>query len=93
VVEANILAAQKDNLGGEVFNVASGRDYSVLELVKTLNKIIGKEIKPVFLGLRPGDVFRTSADLSKVKRILGFHPEIDFQEGLKLTVEWFRKNA
>lgn len=91
VVEANLLAAQKRKLKGEVFNIASGRNYSVLELAKILNKIIRKEIKPTYLPLRPGDVFKTLADLSRAKKILGFRPKIDFVEGLKLTVEYFKE--
>jgi len=91
VVEANILAARKNNFKGEVFNIAGGRDYSILELVKILNKILDKNIKPVFLALRPGDVFKTKAYLSKTKRLLGFVPGVNFVEGLKLTVDYFRE--
>jgi nucleoside-diphosphate-sugar epimerase len=91
VVEANILATQKNNLKGEVFNIAGGRDYNILELVKILNKILNKNIKPVFLTKRPGDVFKTEADLSKAKRLLGFVPRINFIEGLKLTVHHFKE--
>lgn len=93
VVEANILAARKGDFGGEVFNVASGRNYSILELVNALNKIMHKGSNPIFLAVRPGDVFKTLADLSKSKKILGFKPKVDFTEGLKLTVEWFKQNA
>ena len=93
VVEANILATKKTSLKFEVFNVASGRDYTVLELVRFLNKIIKKNIKPVFLSLRPGDVFRTLADLSKSRRKLDFTPKIDFIKGLNLTVEFFKQNG
>lgn len=89
IVEANILAARKASCKGEVFNVASGRDYTILELVKILNKIIKKDIKPSFLSPRPGDVFKTLADLSRTKRILGFEPKTDFLEGLSLTVKYF----
>ncbi len=89
VVEANILAARKANCNGGVFNIASGKDYSILELVKILNKIMDKDIKPSFFKPRPGDVFRTLADLSKAKKILGFEPKINFLKGLNLTVEYF----
>jgi len=92
VVGANILAAAKTNLKAGVFNVASGKDYSVLELVRLLNRIMKKNIKPIFLSKRPGDVFRTLSDLSRSKKILGFRPKIDFVKGLNLTVEYF-KNA
>lgn len=91
VVEANLLAAQKENLKTGVFNVASGKDYSILDLVKYLNKIMDKDIKPELLKPRPGDVFKTLADLSRTKKILGFSPKIDFAEGLKLTVKYFQE--
>lgn len=91
VVQANLLAAGERNAPGEVFNIASGRDYSILGLVKILNRIMKKDMKPVFLKTRPGDVFRTLADLSRAQKI-GFKPEIDFIQGLKVTLEYF-KNA
>lgn len=91
VVKANILAARKNNLKGEVFNIAGGKDYSILELVKILNRILGKNIKPVFLPIRPGDVFKTKADISKARKILGFSPGENFIEGLELTVSYFKE--
>jgi nucleoside-diphosphate-sugar epimerase len=91
VVEANFLASQKASIKAEVFNVASGRDYSVLELVKMLNSIMGKKIKPRFLPKRAGDVFRTWADISRIKRCLYFKPGVSFLDGLRLTVEYFEK--
>jgi nucleoside-diphosphate-sugar epimerase len=74
-----------------VFNVANGRDNTVLYLVDALNKIIGKNIKPKFLPVRPGDVFRTCADISKIKKVLDFKPKVNFEQGLQRTVDWFRK--
>jgi len=93
VVEANIMAAGKRTLQGRVFNIASGRDYSVLDLVRILNRLLSKDIKPVFLKVRPGDVYRTLADLSSSRSSLGFKPKVDFIEGLKLTLEYFKKNV
>jgi nucleoside-diphosphate-sugar epimerase len=99
VVEANILAAIVSLLGTrytvhgtkhEVFNVANGKDNTVLQLVDYLNKIIGKDIKPAFLPVRPGDVFRTCADISKIKAKLSYEPKVNFEEGLKRTVDWFK---
>lgn len=93
VVEANLLAAQKQGLKAAVFNIASGRDYTILELVKFLNKIMNKDIKPVLLRERPGDVFRTLADLTRAKEGLSFTPGIDFYAGLNLTVKYFKGDA
>ena len=89
VVEANFLAANVPNLKWGVFNIANGHDRTVLELVSLLNKIMKKNIQPVHLPPRPGDVFKTLADISQAKEILGYQPKIDFREGLARTVEWF----
>lgn len=91
VVEANVLAATAPGIKHEVLNVASGRDNTVLELVAALNKILGKNIKPKFLPLRAGDVFRTCADISRIRRVLKFKPPTGFQEGLQKTVAYFKK--
>lgn len=92
VVKANILASQLRNPMGEVFNVASGKDYSILDLAGILNKIMKKGIKPIFLKPRQADVFKTLADLSRVKKI-GFKPGINFIKGLELTFAYFKENA
>jgi len=91
VVEANILAATTPNIKCEVVNIANGKDNSILDLVGNLNKIIKKDIKPIFTSPRPGDVFRSLADISKAKKILNFVPKVNYEEGLRLTVEWFQK--
>jgi nucleoside-diphosphate-sugar epimerase len=92
VVDANIISTQRRSASGEVFNIASGRDYNVLALVRILNQLLHKNIKPVFLPVRVGDVFKTLADLSRAKKILGYQPKIDFILGLKQTLGYF-KNA
>lgn len=91
VVEANILAATTSGLKYEVINVAVGRDRTVLELVDFLNKILGKDIKPIFLSPRLGDVFRTCADISKIKKLLNYKPLMNFEDGLKKTIEYFKQ--
>ncbi|MFH1244921.1 MAG: SDR family oxidoreductase [Candidatus Omnitrophota bacterium] len=102
VVEANILAAAvsltanpepltANPVPHAVLNVATGKDNTVLELVQVLNKIIGKDIKPKFLPVRAGDAFRTNADITKLKKTLSYTPKVTFAEGLRRTVEWFKK--
>ena len=91
VVEANILAATREGVKSAVFNVANNKDHTVLELVEILNKIMNKSIQPKFLPPRLGDVFKTLADISRIKEALGFKPLVDFETGLKLTVDWFKK--
>lgn len=105
VVEANILSAtvpfpslrgskateaiSKQSTFCEVFNVACGKENSVLDLVNFLNKIMGKSITPTFTPTRAGDVPRTLADVSKIKTKLSYQPKVNFEEGLHRTVEWF----
>jgi len=90
VVQANLLAAKRSSLAQNVFNVASGKDYTILELVNILNTLLKKQIKPVFLKPRPGDVFKTHADLTRSREILKFKPRIDFIEGLRETLVYFK---
>jgi len=90
VISANILSATTPGIKHEVFNVANGRDNTVLELVGALNKIIGKNIQPKFLPVRAGDVFRTSADISKIQQKIKYQPLVNFEDGLKHTVEYFK---
>lgn len=99
VVYANILAARScvkktkyknSKVDRFVFNIASGKDYTILELVKLLNIILGKSLLPVMLPARKSDVFRTFADLSIARQCLGFTPKVDFITGLNYTVEYFK---
>jgi len=92
VVEANILAMTKAGVKHEIFNVANGKDNTVLKIVDDLNKIIGKKIAPKHLSVRVGDVFRTCADISKIKSKLGYKSLVSFEDGLKRTVEYFKSS-
>ncbi len=91
VVEANLSAALRKGISGEVFNVACGRDYDLLTLVKILNQILRKKIKPKFTPVRPGDVLHTLADITKMRRKLGLKPKVDFVEGLRRTTGYFKE--
>jgi nucleoside-diphosphate-sugar epimerase len=93
VVEANLLAAKTAKEICGVFNVAAGKDTTVLDLVRILNKILGKEIKPLLLDRRPGDVFRTLADIKASAKVLKYKPSVNFENGLKITVDYWKKNA
>ncbi len=90
VVSANIKAATTPGIKHEVLNIANGKDTTVLDIVNNLNKIIGKKIKPQLLPVRTGDVFKTLADISKAKAKIGYEPKVNFEDGLKKTVEYFR---
>jgi nucleoside-diphosphate-sugar epimerase len=90
-VEANLLACQSEKVGrGEVINIACGQRYTLNELVRELNAILGTNIDPVYTDPQPGDVKHSLADISKAKELLGYEVKVDFKEGLRRTVEWFK---
>lgn len=81
VVQANLLAAQK-GVPGEIYNVASGRTHTLLELADTIEKVSGRKLARVSRPKRAGDVHESSADISKI-RAIGFEPRVTLEEGLR----------
>ncbi len=90
VVQANLLAADTPGVGGEVFNIACGRRYSLLDLVAALNRILGTSLEPRFGPARPGDVMHSQADISRAEGLLGYRPTVQFEAGLTLSAAWYR---
>jgi UDP-glucose 4-epimerase len=87
VVSANLLAMKSATpLGGEVFNVGTGRRITLLQLVDAINAALGSSIEPQFGPTRPGDVMHSQAALDKIEAALGYRPLVDFAEGLRLTL-------
>ncbi len=93
VVEANLAACTKGSGEGEAINVACGERYTLLTLLETIAEILGAPANPEFLPPRPGDVRHSQASIDRAARLLGFVPGIGFDEGLKRTVEYFRRAA
>lgn len=87
VVQANLLAATK-GVPGEIYNVASGRTYTLLELADTIEKVSGRKLERVSHPKRPGDVHESSADISKITK-LGYKPTVTLEEGLRAM--WVEK--
>ena len=86
VVEANFLACKAENVGGGVFNIASGKRYRLLELVRRINDFLGSKVEPTFAERRKGDVVHSLADISKAERALSYRPAVQFPEGLERTI-------
>nr|4ZRM_A Chain A, UDP-glucose 4-epimerase [Thermotoga maritima MSB8]4ZRM_B Chain B, UDP-glucose 4-epimerase [Thermotoga maritima MSB8]4ZRN_A Chain A, UDP-glucose 4-epimerase [Thermotoga maritima MSB8]4ZRN_B Chain B, UDP-glucose 4-epimerase [Thermotoga maritima MSB8] len=89
VVRANLLAMEKGD--NEVFNIGTGRGTTVNQLFKLLKEITGYDKEPVYKPPRKGDVRKSILDYTKAKEKLGWEPKVSLEEGLKLTVEYFRK--
>jgi nucleoside-diphosphate-sugar epimerase len=95
VVDANLLAARTSGIGGRTFNIATGRKRTIMELLNEIGKHFGYEpgeTPCVFDDPRPGDIDHSEADISLATEQLGFSPKIDFSNGIKLTVSWYKNN-
>jgi UDP-glucose 4-epimerase len=93
VVDANLLAARAGDVSGEVFNVGCGECVSLLTIIATLEKILGRSLTRRHTPARAGDVPHSLADVSKASRALGYAPKVAFDEGLRRTVEYFSASS
>ena len=93
LVRALRLAATADGVGGETFQIATSAETSVNELIEKLLPILAEagidDVEVRRTAPRAGDVQRNYADTSKARRMLGWKPEVDLEEGLRRTVAWF----
>ena len=90
-INALILACLSDYkiLGGKPFNIAGGRAITLIDLIDTLEKIMGFPIEKEFLPPRQGDIRHSWADIALAQRRLGYRPGIDLYEGLKKTIAYY----
>jgi len=90
VVHGNLLAATAPRAVGRTINVASGLETNLLELVAAINRLLGTGIRPRFEPARPGDVRASRADISLARQLLGYAPGIDFQDGLRRSIDYYK---
>ncbi|MFM7149161.1 MAG: SDR family oxidoreductase [Gemmataceae bacterium] len=86
VVQALLLASSKPNLSGEVFNIGTGEGSSLLQLMASLNRILGTNISPRHDNPRQGDVRHSRANIQKAREKLGYNPIVSLETGLKNTL-------
>ncbi len=100
VVEMNLLAAMSGNPDavGKAFNVGVEGRTSLNELFEMLRVRLGKfvpeinDFKPGYLPARAGDVAHSQADISRSRNLLGYDPRFKIEEGLDITLDWYRRN-
>ena len=90
VVDGVLRACEAAGASGEAINVATEGRVSLNELLRSLQKIVGTNLEPIYGEPRVGDVRDSQASIAKARRILGYEPIVPFEEGLRRTVEWFR---
>jgi nucleoside-diphosphate-sugar epimerase len=91
-VEANLLAckAPAEQVAGKMFNVATGRRVTLNETFKLLQGLTSYSGSPIYGAERGGDIKHSLADISSAEKHLGYKPKVNFEDGLRKTVEWYR---
>jgi nucleoside-diphosphate-sugar epimerase len=90
VVEANLLACQAQRAAGLAINIGSGNRYTLNQTLESLGNITGLPATPNYEPPREGDIRDSQADVTLARNALGYEAQIGFEEGLKLTWDWFR---
>ena len=92
-VNANLLAcaAPAEKVSGRMFNVATGTRFSLNETFRTLASIIGYKNEPQYAEPRAGDVKHSLAEISRAREAMGYQPTVNFEDGLRRTVEWYKQ--
>jgi len=91
VVNANLRAAEAREASGKIFNIASGHSVSINQVLETLKKLTGRmNVNADYAAPRAGDVRDSLADLNAAKSVLGYTPAVGLEEGLRLTLDWWK---
>jgi UDP-glucose 4-epimerase len=93
VAHGNLLAADAPGVAGRVFNVANGKQTSLLDLLYVLNKLLGTNVEPIFAPFRTGDVRESLADITQARKHLNYEPLVDFEEGLRRSIAYYKQLA
>jgi UDP-N-acetylglucosamine/UDP-N-acetyl-alpha-D-glucosaminouronate 4-epimerase len=93
-VRAVVLAAtRKFKAAGQVYNIACGTSYTVLDILAEINTAFGTEIAPIHSETRVGDVRLSKADISQARADLKYEVFVPFGEALKRTIDWYREHG
>jgi nucleoside-diphosphate-sugar epimerase len=90
VVRGNLLALRARRAEGQAVNLATGRRITLLQLLAELARLAGRKVKAEKRPVRRGDIRHSLADIGAARRLLGYRPTVDFETGLRRTVEWYR---
>jgi UDP-glucose 4-epimerase len=95
VVHANLLAASAaaEKVSGQMMNAATGKRITLNETFEILRGLTGYSGRPAYAEGRAGDIRDSLADIRLAGELLGYSPIVDFREGLRRTVEWYRSGV
>lgn len=93
VVQANLLACVSDQAVGEVFNIGTGQQTSLRELLGLLAGMVGRTVAPAYRAERAGDIRHSYGDISHAAARLGYQPRVGLAEGLRETLAWYQAHG
>jgi nucleoside-diphosphate-sugar epimerase len=91
VVDETLRACEAAGASGKVFNGGTGARITLNEVIKLLAKITVREIRVAYEPARVGDIRDSQAEISLARRVLGYEPEVLFEEGLRRTWDWYSR--
>jgi nucleoside-diphosphate-sugar epimerase len=91
VVDLNLRACEAAGASGRVFNGGTGARITLNQVLKTLGKIAGKDVTAKYEPARTGDILHSQADITEARKVLGYEPKVNFEQGLRRTWEWYEK--
>jgi len=94
IIDAMLLACEKSTIENEIFNVASGNSQPLRYYIELIYKMTGSHSKLIYGGMpyRKNELLNPTADIHKIKSLLGFWQRFSLEEGLARTIEWYRRN-
>ena len=92
VMQANWLALTVEKTSGQAMNISTASSVTVNTVVKTITKLLGKDLKPVYAPPRQGDIKHSFADVSLAKKIIGYESKVSFDEGIRRAIDWYKEN-
>lgn len=92
IVRANLIASQHPAAPGQIFNICTGKETSVSDLVQELRRFFPESSSPVYEAARPGDIYRSVGSPQKAATALGFQANTDLSAGLKSVVDWMKSS-
>ena len=92
VVQSNILAANAPNAQGQVINIACQAQISLNRILDILRELLHSDIAAEYTAPRAGDIKHSLADISRAKELLGYEPRVNFEQGLRMAIDWYKEN-
>jgi len=89
VVEATLLAINRDGVAGNLFNIGTGEVVTINKLCDVFLELTGKKhLKPIFKDAKPGEVRHSQADITKAMNLLGYSPKVPLRSGVREFINW-----